>query len=68
MLLRTIGSVFAVLGNASRRSVDPLRVDTIHLEDEESTPADEAEARKEVIEEYANSLREVIKVIRNSFN
>ena len=44
------------------------KVKTFHLEYEQSTPPDEAEARKEVIEEYASSLREFIKVVRNHFN
>jgi hypothetical protein len=53
---------------AAKPHGEPSKVKTFHLEYQETTPPDEAEARKEVIEEYANSLREFITVIRNGFN
>ena len=49
---------------AEKPGVDWSKVEAFHLEYEEYMPSDEATARKEVIEEYANSLRELAKAMR----
>jgi len=49
---------------AEKPGVDWSKVEAFHLEYEEYMPSYEATVRTQVIEEYANSLRELIKVMR----